>query len=272
MNAYFFNISDEERKNILDKHKTLYDGYVVRGNNVPNEQPLYVQDFATDKKGLTLNNAGKVKEYTNRNINEQFKEKVDLGKSFGKMTKSIVNPKDHKKPKDNTFSIPVEKQQDSPEPTPKKEEGKEQYEKVHLLKNPKKKSMKKFKKSLKIEYIEPKNVDYENFITKDRIPYTADAVDRIIRMINGAKTKEHLASVMRMVGNLHSTNDDVVELYRHRINTAYKRKSEQLDDRLSDDELHDIIGGKMDPQFEGTKVGKSIGESLNWFARFKVFN
>jgi len=28
MNAYFFNITNEERNNILDKHKEIYDGYV----------------------------------------------------------------------------------------------------------------------------------------------------------------------------------------------------------------------------------------------------
>jgi len=29
MNAYFFNITNEERNNILDKHKEIYDGYVT---------------------------------------------------------------------------------------------------------------------------------------------------------------------------------------------------------------------------------------------------
>jgi len=30
MNAYFFNITNEERNNILDKHKEIYDGYVTQ--------------------------------------------------------------------------------------------------------------------------------------------------------------------------------------------------------------------------------------------------
>ncbi len=32
MNAYFFKMTNEERKNILDQHKDLYDGYVTRYN------------------------------------------------------------------------------------------------------------------------------------------------------------------------------------------------------------------------------------------------
>jgi len=30
MNQYFFNVTKEERENILDKHKTVYDGYVTQ--------------------------------------------------------------------------------------------------------------------------------------------------------------------------------------------------------------------------------------------------
>jgi hypothetical protein len=69
MNAYFVNITKEERENILDKHKNVYDGYVT--NYVqPEQQPLYVQDFANDKDGVTISNKGVVKHYTNMNINE----------------------------------------------------------------------------------------------------------------------------------------------------------------------------------------------------------
>lgn len=69
MNAYFINVSKEERENILDKHKSVYDGYVT--NYVqPNQQQLYVQDFANDKDGITINNKGDVKKYTHLNINE----------------------------------------------------------------------------------------------------------------------------------------------------------------------------------------------------------
>lgn len=69
MGQYFFGITPAERKNILDQHKSLYDGYVTQyGQN--NQQPLYVQDFANDKEGITVNNKGEVKTYTNIGINE----------------------------------------------------------------------------------------------------------------------------------------------------------------------------------------------------------
>ena len=69
MNAYFFNITSEERSNILDQHKTVYDGYVT--NYVqPGVQDLYVQDFANDKGGITINNRGEVSEYKHMKINE----------------------------------------------------------------------------------------------------------------------------------------------------------------------------------------------------------
>ena len=73
MQAYFMNISPEERSNILDKHKTVYDGYVT-GYAQPKEQPLFVQDFANDKGGVVVNNKGNVKGYTNIGINEEVEE------------------------------------------------------------------------------------------------------------------------------------------------------------------------------------------------------
>ena len=77
MAAYFFNITEEERNNILDKHKHVYDGYVTNyGTN--KEQPLYVQDFANDKQGLTVNNKGEVKKYTNMGINESMELPLDM--------------------------------------------------------------------------------------------------------------------------------------------------------------------------------------------------
>lgn len=69
MNAYFFGISPEERNNILDQHKHVYDGAVTQYVK-PEQQPLYVQDFANDKGGVTVNNKGEVMQYKNMNINE----------------------------------------------------------------------------------------------------------------------------------------------------------------------------------------------------------
>ena len=78
MNAYFFKMTNEERNNILDQHKEVYDGYVTQYAQ-SNEQPLYVQDFANDKEGLTVNNKGNVLSYKHMNINEMKHD----GKSTG---------------------------------------------------------------------------------------------------------------------------------------------------------------------------------------------
>ena len=78
MNAYFFKMTNEEKNNILDQHKEVYDGYVTQYAQ-SNEQPLYTQDFANDKEGLTVNNKGVVTAYKNMNINEMKHD----GKSTG---------------------------------------------------------------------------------------------------------------------------------------------------------------------------------------------
>ena len=70
MNAYFFKMDKQEKDNILDQHKYIYDGYVTKYNQQSNQTPLYVQDLANDKMGLTVNNKGVVKPYSNMNINE----------------------------------------------------------------------------------------------------------------------------------------------------------------------------------------------------------
>lgn len=70
MNQYFFKMSQNEKNNILDQHKTIYDGYVTQFGQQSNTQPLYVQDFANDKDGIVVSNKGNVKTYTNIGINE----------------------------------------------------------------------------------------------------------------------------------------------------------------------------------------------------------
>ena len=62
-------MTQSEKNNILDQHKTIYDGFATQYGQ-PNEQPLYVQDFANDKAGITVSNKGDVKTYTNMKINE----------------------------------------------------------------------------------------------------------------------------------------------------------------------------------------------------------
>lgn len=79
MNAYFFKMTNEEKTNILDQHKEVYDGYLTSYIKPSNEQPLYTQDFANDKEGLTVNNKGVVTAYKNMNINEMKHDNKSTG-------------------------------------------------------------------------------------------------------------------------------------------------------------------------------------------------
>tara|TARA_R110000868_G_scaffold41307_2_gene141305 strand:+ start:548 stop:1150 length:603 start_codon:yes stop_codon:yes gene_type:complete len=63
-------MTQAEKNDILEQHKTIYDGYVTEYGQGNNETPLYVQDFANDKQGITVSNKGVVKPYTNMGINE----------------------------------------------------------------------------------------------------------------------------------------------------------------------------------------------------------
>ena len=79
MNAYFFKMTNEERNNILDQHKEIYDGYVTSYAQPEKNQPLYTQDYANDKEGVTVNNKGEVSSYKTMKINEMHAD----GKSTG---------------------------------------------------------------------------------------------------------------------------------------------------------------------------------------------
>lgn len=69
-------MSNDEKRSILDQHKTLYNGYKTMQPKVSNTQPLYMQDFANDKNGITVNNKGNVKTYMNVGINEQVENEM----------------------------------------------------------------------------------------------------------------------------------------------------------------------------------------------------
>jgi len=72
-NAFFLNITKEEKESIQDKHRSQYDGYQVmqpKGNMTP----LTVGDYALDKEGVTVSNLGEVKKYTNTEVNRKLKK------------------------------------------------------------------------------------------------------------------------------------------------------------------------------------------------------
>jgi len=77
MRGYFGlgQLSATEKSDILDQHKSVYNGYQTMQPQVSNTQPLTVYDFAGDKEGLVVNNKGEVKKYTNMGINEQTSKK-----------------------------------------------------------------------------------------------------------------------------------------------------------------------------------------------------
>lgn len=77
MKGYFGlgQLSSEEKSDILDQHKSVYNGYQTMQPQVSNTQPLTVYDFAGDKDGMVVNNKGEVKKYTNMGINEQMSKK-----------------------------------------------------------------------------------------------------------------------------------------------------------------------------------------------------
>jgi hypothetical protein len=88
MRGYFGlgQLSSEEKSDILDQHKSVYNGYQTMQPQVSNTQPLTVYDFAGDKEGLVVNNKGEVKKYSNMGINEQVEEKSMCEQCGGQMT------------------------------------------------------------------------------------------------------------------------------------------------------------------------------------------
>lgn len=79
MRGYFGlgQLSAAEKSDILNQHKSVYNGYQTMQPQVSNTQPLTVYDFAGDKEGMVVNNKGEVKRYTNMGINEQVEEVCD---------------------------------------------------------------------------------------------------------------------------------------------------------------------------------------------------
>jgi hypothetical protein len=91
MRGYFGlgQLSATEKQDILDQHKSLYNGYQTMQPQVSNTQPLYTYDFAGDKDGMVVNNKGEVKKYTNMGINEQVEGKEMCEQCGGRMTEGI---------------------------------------------------------------------------------------------------------------------------------------------------------------------------------------
>ena len=106
MGQYFFKMSQSEKNDILDKHKTIYDGYVTQYGQQSNTQPLYVQDYANDKEGMVVSNKGVVKPYTNMGINESHTGSDMIGDGVYDLKNGTVdfeNNSDFPSPNENEF-------------------------------------------------------------------------------------------------------------------------------------------------------------------------
>lgn len=69
------NISDEEKQALLNQHSKPYDGYQTLRFPEPDNR-IHTYDPAGDKAGITVNNKGEVKRYTNVGINESMNSDV----------------------------------------------------------------------------------------------------------------------------------------------------------------------------------------------------
>jgi hypothetical protein len=260
MAQYFFKVTNEERENILDKHKSVYNGYATN-QSVDNIQPLYVQDFANDKNGITINNKGSISQYKNMNINE---ENISLGKYSDEDEDEERKKRFERLPnlgsvKGDHNVIPKSWWKDDEESEDDSEyesENKEQYEKVNYLGTDMDEGI--------LDIFGKKNKG------SDKTPYTAEAVQKIIKMIKNAKTEEHLKSLMQMVDNLLKTNNDVNDAYKERINIAFRRKTDELGNYLSKKEFDKIMGGiDRDVKYgdESEEIKESIAKSIDWFKK-----
>jgi hypothetical protein len=109
-------ISNEDRKNILNQHSSLYDGYST--GNVPSvNQPLRVDNGPKDLNGITISNKGNITNYKNHQINES---EIDLDTLFGDTETKPAEPKVAPSTKPERFS-PYKPRPDV-EPNPKAED------------------------------------------------------------------------------------------------------------------------------------------------------
>lgn len=75
---YMLNISDEEKKSLLDQHKQPYNGYQTLQLQQPDNR-ISVYDPAGDKKGVQVTANGGVRTYSNFNLRESKGETCECG-------------------------------------------------------------------------------------------------------------------------------------------------------------------------------------------------
>ena len=73
----YVTLSEEEKNSIKKLHSSFYNGYATLSPNT-NEQPLLQDNGPSDTNGITINNKGHVKTYTNHLVNESEVEDMSI--------------------------------------------------------------------------------------------------------------------------------------------------------------------------------------------------
>ena len=73
----YVTLSEEEKNSIKQLHSSFYNGYATLSPN-NNEQPLLQDNGPSDTNGITINNKGHVKTYTNHLVNESEVEDMSI--------------------------------------------------------------------------------------------------------------------------------------------------------------------------------------------------
>ena len=266
-------ISNSEKSNILDKHREMYNGYRQVNQPVSNEQPLYVQDFANDKNGITVNNRGEVKKYTNMGINEQWQAfaadaiATELG---GAELAPFIAPTISQKLSD--LGEETNEDEMCSECGGMMEEGMcsecgtgmyesndgETEEGIYDVAEPFNKSKNKFDYTDEQEMYE--DVDYE--------PMTSafdDELDEQINAVSPGYSKIKPAYDFDSSGPLQPkgayNEEELDELGTDELERGkkYNYKSPSFDDEIEFDDEHDHMGGEKMYNFKGNKMGHTMG-------------
>ncbi len=254
MNPYFFKMTKEEKENILDKHKTLYDGYAVR-QNPPNMTPLYTQDLANDKGGITINSKGEVGKYNNKLY---IKESKDVCEQCGGglVEGDVCEQCGSSKMSEFESNEGIYDVQDL--------SGDFDYT----------------EEEMKEGFFDDMKGAFGFGPKPDKVPYMANEVKSIISNIKSAENEEQLDSALNMYFNFIDRNQDKMnkssmQVYVQRIMSAYKRKADELGNYLGSKDIDNIMSDvEEDLEFsdDTEKIKESLQESLKWFKKFEKYN
>lgn len=287
MKQYYFNVTNEERENILDKHKTTYDGYVTEYGNGNNMTPLYVVDMAKDKDGVTVNNKGEVSGYKNVGINESINEMRFDNKSTGLFSSEeddYSNPKaeklaksDIKKHYNKAAKRPFHYEEDPSEDWPKHEVDYDtDFELENLEEQEEMYDYDEIEKSDRLKVGPPLDMiadrendikhgtvdfddDIENYDLGDIIPFDA---------FNDDEDNEYDVDYNFNIDDL-TDDDDVFTLDPYDDSNEFNLDLTHDDDESNDNEFTLELGIDDD---EVEPIMEQVNKSLDMFKRFRKYN